>query len=76
MPAVLQTVVAELLDGLVNAYGPFVIPVLLFAVGAVGYLFLVAVGRAGLTAEASRAETRREFERQSGESGDDADERS
>lgn len=47
MAALLQTVVAEFIDGLVRAYGPFVIPVTLFAVGAVGYVVLVALGRAG-----------------------------
>lgn len=47
---VLQTVVAELLDAVVGTYGPFVIPVTLFAVGAVGYAVLVALGRAGPSA--------------------------
>jgi hypothetical protein len=48
MAVLLQTVVARFLDWLVGSYGPFVIPVLLFAAGAVGYLVLVAAGRAGI----------------------------
>ncbi|RDI70745.1 hypothetical protein [Halopelagius longus] len=52
MVSPMQSAVAELLDGVINAYGPFVIPVALFALGAVGYLFLVAVGRAGVEGDA------------------------
>lgn len=33
------------LDALVSAFGPFVLPVLVFALGLVGYLLLVAAGR-------------------------------
>lgn len=33
-------------DSLVDVFGPFVLPVLLFAAGFVGYLVLVALGRA------------------------------
>jgi hypothetical protein len=36
------------IDALIDVFGPFVIPVLLFAIGIVGYLLLVALGRAGL----------------------------
>lgn len=36
------------LSDLISVFGPFVIPVLLFACGFVGYLILVALGRAGL----------------------------
>ena len=36
------------IDALIDVFGPFVIPVLLFAVGIVGYLLLVALGRAGI----------------------------
>ncbi|QCJ48120.1 hypothetical protein [Haloprofundus sp. MHR1] len=35
-------------DALISTFGPFVVPVLIFAVGTVGYLILVALGRAGL----------------------------
>jgi hypothetical protein len=35
-------------DALLEVFGPFVIPVLLFALGIVGYLVLVALGRAGV----------------------------
>ncbi|SFR45192.1 hypothetical protein SAMN04487947_1601 [Halogeometricum rufum] len=48
MTLVLQTVVAEFIDGVVRAYGPFVIPVAFFVAGAVGYVVLVALGRAGI----------------------------
>lgn len=34
-----------LLDALISTFGPFVIPVLLFGLGVVGYLLLVALGR-------------------------------
>lgn len=43
-----MTAVADLLDGLVNTFGPFLIPVILFAVGLVGYGVLVWLGRAGV----------------------------
>lgn len=33
------------IDALVATYGPFVLPVLLFAFGLVGYWLLVALGR-------------------------------
>lgn len=33
------------LDTLIQTFGPFVIPVLLFALGVVGYLVVVAIGR-------------------------------
>ncbi|WP_224270793.1 hypothetical protein [Haloprofundus salinisoli] len=36
------------IETLVSTFGPFVIPVLIFAVGIVGYLVLVTLGRAGL----------------------------
>ncbi len=36
------------LDALVRVFGPFVLPVLLFAAGVVGYLILVALGRVGI----------------------------
>jgi hypothetical protein len=42
------TALADALDALVNTFGPFVIPVLLFAVGAVGYAVLLVLGRWGL----------------------------
>ncbi|WP_411963146.1 hypothetical protein [Haloferax sp. YSMS24] len=32
------------LDTLIQMFGPFVIPVLLFAVGVAGYLVIVALG--------------------------------
>jgi hypothetical protein len=48
MTLLLQTVVAEFIDGVVQAYGPFVIPVAFFVAGAVGYVVLVALGRAGI----------------------------
>ena len=35
------------LSDLIDAFGPFVIPVILFTCGLVGYLILVALGRAG-----------------------------
>ena len=35
------------LDPLVATFGPFILPVLLFALGLVGYLALVALGRMG-----------------------------
>ncbi|MFC7096609.1 hypothetical protein [Halobaculum marinum] len=36
------------IDALVSVFGPFVFPVLLFALGGVGYLFLLALGRLGV----------------------------
>ncbi|MFC7203983.1 hypothetical protein ACFQJC_10685 [Haloferax namakaokahaiae] len=33
------------LDTLIGTFGPFIIPVLLFAAGVVGYLVLLALGR-------------------------------
>lgn len=36
------------LSDLIGVFGPFIIPVLLFACGFVGYLILLALGRAGL----------------------------
>ncbi|WP_255518434.1 MULTISPECIES: hypothetical protein [Haloferax] len=33
------------LDTLIQTFGPFIIPVLLFAAGLVGYLVLVALGQ-------------------------------
>ncbi|WP_416839418.1 hypothetical protein [Haloferax sp. DFSO52] len=33
------------LDGLIQTFGPFVIPALLFAVGFAGYLVIVALGK-------------------------------
>ncbi|SEO98363.1 hypothetical protein SAMN04487948_109145 [Halogranum amylolyticum] len=33
---------------LIGVFGPFVIPVVLFVCGLLGYLILVALGRAGL----------------------------
>ncbi|QIB73827.1 hypothetical protein GL213_09995 [Halogeometricum borinquense] len=59
MAALLQTVVAEFIDGFVRAYGPFSIPVLLFTVGAVGYIVLVVLGRAGVEARHSKGEQMR-----------------
>ena len=35
-----------LLDGLIGTFGPFVIPVLLFVIGLIGYLMLVVLSRA------------------------------
>ena len=35
-----------LLDGLIGTFGPFVIPVVLFVIGLIGYLLLVALSRA------------------------------
>lgn len=32
-------------DTLVSTFGPFLIPVALFALGVVGYLFIVVLGR-------------------------------
>jgi hypothetical protein len=42
------TGVAEALDALVNTFGPFVIPVLLFVAGLLGYGALVLLGRLGV----------------------------
>lgn len=36
------------IDALIDVFGPFVIPVLFFVAGIVGYLVLVALGRAGI----------------------------
>lgn len=36
------------IDALIDVFGPFVIPVLFFVAGVVGYLVLVALGRAGV----------------------------
>lgn len=36
------------IDPLVETFGPFVFPVLLFVGGLIGYALLVALGRAGL----------------------------
>ena len=33
------------LDALIQTFGPFVIPVILFALGVVGYLVVVALGK-------------------------------
>ncbi|WP_224337395.1 hypothetical protein [Haloprofundus halobius] len=38
-------------EALISTFGPFVIPVLIFVVGIVGYLILVALGRAGVVNE-------------------------
>lgn len=38
--------VAETLGGLLEVFGPFVIPVALFAGGLIGYLVLVVLSRA------------------------------
>ncbi len=48
--AVLVPVLAQLgpVDALVSVFGPFVLPALLFALGVVGYLFLLALGRLGV----------------------------
>ncbi|EMA03192.1 MULTISPECIES: hypothetical protein [Haloferax] len=35
------------IDGLIEVFGPFAIPILLFVAGFVGYLVLVALGRTG-----------------------------
>ncbi|WP_191965871.1 MULTISPECIES: hypothetical protein [Haloferax] len=35
------------LDTLIQTFGPFVIPVVLFALGLVGYLLLLVLGRTG-----------------------------
>jgi hypothetical protein len=35
------------IDVLVGVFGPFALPVLLFVLGLVGYLLLVALSRAG-----------------------------
>ena len=35
-------------DALVSVFGPFAFPVLLFALGVVGYLLLLALGRLGI----------------------------
>ena len=35
-------------DALVSVFGPFVIPAILFALGVVGYLVLLALGRLGV----------------------------
>jgi hypothetical protein len=43
-----QSGVAEVIDSVVNAFGPFVIPVFLFVAGLVGYTVLVALGRVGI----------------------------
>lgn len=34
------------LDSLINAFGPFVLPVLLFLLGLIGYLVLLTLSRA------------------------------
>ena len=36
------------LDGLVAVLGPFLLPVLLFTLGLIGYMILLALGRAGV----------------------------
>ena len=35
-------------DGLVAVLGPFLLPVLLFVLGLIGYFVLLALGRAGV----------------------------
>jgi hypothetical protein len=40
--------VVDPLGDLLRTFGPFVIPVAVFAAGLVGYLTLVVLGRAGL----------------------------
>ncbi|WP_224450226.1 hypothetical protein [Haloprofundus salilacus] len=52
--SVASSTIAELVlqlgpvEALISTFGPFVIPVLMFVVGMIGYLILVALGRAGL----------------------------
>lgn len=53
MVAPMQSGVAEAIDGVINTFGPFVVPVALFAAGVVGYLFLLTIGRAGVEDDAS-----------------------
>lgn len=36
------------LDGLIAVLGPFFLPVLLFVLGLIGYMILLALGRAGI----------------------------
>jgi len=54
LPAVLldagtaQAAVPAVVDALWAAFGPFLIPVAVFVVGVVGYLFLVFLGRIDL----------------------------
>jgi hypothetical protein len=53
--------VFDLLGALLRIFGPFVIPVVVFVAGLVGYAVLVALGRAGLVEtgepDAEEAET-------------------
>ncbi|MFC6825901.1 hypothetical protein [Halopelagius fulvigenes] len=70
MVAPMQSAVAELLDGVLNAFGPFVIPVALFALGAVGYLLLVSVGRAGVGDETPDDDTHATLRDDGGDGGE------
>lgn len=78
MVAPMQSGVAEAIDGVLNTFGPFVVPVALFAAGVVGYLFLVTIGRAGVEGDAPTDDAERlADERDSDARGlatDDADE--
>lgn len=67
MVAPMQSGVAEAIDGVLNTFGPFVVPVALFAAGVVGYLFLVTIGRAGVEDDAPANDA--------GRSSDEGDER-
>lgn len=68
MVAPMQSGVAEAIDGVLNTFGPFVVPVALFAAGVVGYLFLLTIGRAGVEDDAPATDAHRS----SGERGSSA----
>lgn len=40
----------DVLGAVLRTFGPFAVPVVLFVAGVVGYVALVALGRAGLVA--------------------------
>lgn len=42
------------LSALIDVFGPFIIPVVLFGCGFVGYLVLVALGRVGSETDARK----------------------
>ncbi|ERH04011.1 MAG: hypothetical protein A07HR60_00799 [uncultured archaeon A07HR60] len=45
----MRMLVEGVIETVIGLFGPFVIPVGVFAAGLVGYLILVYLGRAGLT---------------------------
>jgi hypothetical protein len=40
-----------MLDAIVDAFGPFLVPVVIFCVGAVGYVLLLVLSRRGILGE-------------------------